>query len=453
MMGVTLTRWTMLYFATALLALIGGELLMVFGFGFPAAELQAPQTLFLVHTIAIGWLSFLICGALFQFVPVLIAHPLHSDSVPLAAYVFLVAGLAGLLAGFLQLAGILKFTPSLLPWGASALGIGFLFVLYNLAVTMWEARPIPLQAQFVVVALVSLVAVAAFGITFSFGLSGSTQSALVMEITALGLPLHIIAALGGWLTFTAMGVSYRLLAMFMLAPELHGKRPHASFWLGTAALAIAVLGGLALLLSDMPLTAALLVAAALAVASVGLYGADTVYLYKKRKRPKIELNSRMAGYALASLAATGVLLVALLAIGRFTDEIGAFIFLAAFGWLGGLGLAMLYKITAFLSWLECYGPLLGKMPTPRVQDLAIEPRAYRWFYLYFGAVWAGTLLLLADQALLFRVAAAAMVVATVAITIELVRIRKLVNIPENKRLAEKVATPHLLMCVETTRPA
>src|SRR3546814_12094649 len=90
MMGVTLSRWTMAYFATALTALIAGEVLMVAGYGFPSAPLRAPETLVLVHLIVIGWLSLLMCGALFQFVPVLIACRLYSDTLPLPTLVFLV---------------------------------------------------------------------------------------------------------------------------------------------------------------------------------------------------------------------------------------------------------------------------------------------------------------------------------------------------------------------------
>jgi len=67
--GVTLSRWTMSYFAVALFCLMGALTLMGLGFGFPAADVSAPQTLLVVHLVGIGWLSLLMCGALFQFVP------------------------------------------------------------------------------------------------------------------------------------------------------------------------------------------------------------------------------------------------------------------------------------------------------------------------------------------------------------------------------------------------
>ena len=105
MIGVSLSRWTMSYFAAALLFLVAAEVLMALGYGFPHAAPQAPETLIVVHVVAIGWLSLLMCGALFQFVPVLVAQPLYSNMLPLQTLVSLVAGLGALILGFLQLAG------------------------------------------------------------------------------------------------------------------------------------------------------------------------------------------------------------------------------------------------------------------------------------------------------------------------------------------------------------
>src|SRR3546814_6082240 len=73
----------MSYFAAAVAALLAAEAAMAAGYGFPAAGLQAPDTLVLVHLVAIGWLSLLMCGAAFQFVPVLVARRLHSNALPL----------------------------------------------------------------------------------------------------------------------------------------------------------------------------------------------------------------------------------------------------------------------------------------------------------------------------------------------------------------------------------
>lgn len=445
MLGVTLSRWTMSYFAVALVALLAGEVLMTAGYGFPSAPLRAPETLVVVHVVAIGWLSLLLCGALFQFVPVLIARPLHSNTLPLPALVMLAAGLGALLAAFLQLAGTLDAAWPLLPLAAILLAGGFALALYDLGRTLWAARPLPLPARFVAVALLFLAATVTLGTLFSFALTTDLLSQPLLAVAGAGLPLHVVAGLGGWLTLAAIGVSYRLLAMFMLAPELEGTRSRAVFWTGTAGLALAVLGGLAALSFDAALAPALVGGGILGLVGLLLYGADIVHLYRARKRRIIELNSQMAVFAFVALAAAAALAVALIGLGRLSEQVGALVFLVAFGWLTGLGLAKLYKIVAFLTWLECYGPALGRAATPRVQDLVVEARARTWFLLYYLAVASATVALLAAHVLAFRLSAGTMTLATLAIAAELIRARRLADVSAAIRLPAGTRRPHLFM--------
>lgn len=435
----------MSYFAAALLALLVAEGLMVSGFGFPFADLRAPETLVLVHLAAIGWLSLLMCGALFQFVPVLVAKPIYSNRLPLLTLIFLLLGLAGLLAGFLQLAGHFNTQRSFLPIGGTLLGLGIVLVLWNLGRTLWSGRPLPLPARFVAAGLVGLAATASYGIIFTLVLGGAPSSGPLAILVVSGVPVHAALGLGGWLTITAMGVSYRLLAMFMLAPELDGRRPRTALWLGAIALALLIAGATAAICLGAGIDAALAAAGLLGLAAAVLYGADIAYLYRARKRRTIELNSRMAVPALASFAAAIVLIVLLVALGRLADQIGAVVFLTVFGWLSGLGLAKLYKIVPFMTWLECYGPILGKAKTPRVQDLVVERRARKWFVLHYVAVWSGTIVLLLNLPMAFRFAALGMIIAAGGIIAELLRARRLSDIPAASRLAETAARPRLLM--------
>jgi hypothetical protein len=444
MIGVSLSRWTMSYFAAALGALLLAELMMVSGFGYPVADLRAPETLVLVHVVAIGWLSLLMCGALFQFLPVLVNRPLASNGLPLPALVCLASGLACLVLGFMQLGGQIGPSPPFLPIGGVLLGTGFALVLWNLVRTLLSAEDRPLPARFVAIGLPCLAATVILGIIFTLTLGGATSLSPLFALTGTGLPIHIIAGLGGWLTFTAMGVSYRLLAMFMLAPDRERTTSKATFHLGTAALGIAIPLGVATILSGADLWPVLLIALAIGVVAFAFYGGDVVHLYRARKRRIIELNSRMAALGLASLAASIVLLVSLTALGRLDDQIGAVVFLVAFGWLSGLGLSQLYKIIAFLTWLECYGPVLGKAPTPRVQDLVVENRAAKWFYVYFASVWAGTAALLAGETALFRTAAAVMFVGTCGIVVQLVRTRRLADVNVEQMLPQGAQRPRLL---------
>jgi hypothetical protein len=232
--------------------------------------------------------------------------------------------------------------------------------------------------------------------------------------------------------------------MFMLAPELEGRTTRGALYLGTAALTVAIVGGMAAICTSSNTMWAVGAAGVLGLLALAFYGGDIQHLYRARKRRVIELNSRMAGVALANLAVTVVLGIALLLAGRFNHHVGVIVFLVAFAWLSGFGLAKLYKIVAFLTWLECYGPVLGKTTTPRVQDLVTEPRAQKWFALYFVAVWVAALALLFAMPLLFRLGVGAMGLATIGIGVQLMRTRRLANVAPALRLPKGVQPPHLL---------
>ena len=264
------------------------------------------------------------------------------------------------------------------------------------------------------------------------------------SILATGVPLHAIAGLGGWLTLTAMGVSYRLLSMFMLSPDVDDRKSNMTLAAGALAVAVAVVGGILAIWLFSGLNVVLSVVAALGLATIVLYGRDVIGIFSGRKRRQLELNTRMAVLSFASLAGTALLGVVLVLTGVFVAHVGAFVFLAVFGWLSGLVLAKLYKIVAFLTWLETYGPVMGRAPTPRVQDLVSEARASKWFVIYYAAVWFGTLMLLAGQPSAFRAAAAMMTVGLVGIVREVIRARRLADVESPLRLPDGACAPHLL---------
>lgn len=443
MIGSYLSRWTMSYFAVAIAWLFVAEGLMVCGLGFPAADIAAPATLVLVHVTGIGWLSIAMCGALFQFVPVLVARPLFSERPVLPALGLLTAGLVALVGGFVSEAG---WTPPwffLFPLAAMALCAGFGLVIADVGLTIWRARPLANPACFVSVGLASMGVAMTLGAAFAFALAGH-GGMVSTTILSAGVPIHAIAALGGWLTMISIGVSYRLLSMFMLSPDVEARRSRITLLAGVITMVIVFAGGFIAIARGAGLQLILVMAAAGAVVTIALYARDIAGLYRNRVRRRLEINTRMTACAYASLAAAVLLGLVLVGLRQFALHAGAFVFLIAFGWLSGLLLAQLYKIVAFLTWLETYGPVMGRTPTPRVQDLVVERRATKWFIGYFASVWFGTALLLLGAASAFRVVAALMALSTAGIVCELVRTRRLMEVGGGLRLPNGAALPGLL---------
>ncbi len=440
MPGASVSRWSMGYFAAALACLLGALALMAAGFGYPAQPAQAPQTLIVVHLVTLGWLSALMLGALTQFVPVLVSQKLYSDVLPPVVLALHFLGLAGLLGGFVGLGGSWRSSAFLLPAGGALLSLGFSIAIVNLGATLARNRPLAAPAKIVAVGLASLPIVFGLGLVFTLALGGSASGAGAARLLADDLSIHAAAGLGGWLTLTAMGVSYRLLAMFMLAPDAGGRLTKLVFWLGA--------GAVAMLLQAIPAASPRLVisprllAVAFGFLAVAGYLWEVAGLFRQRKRRKLELNSKMSAVALAWLAVAAIAWPISLAIGAPSPAPETLLFIVAFGWLTGLGLAMLYKIVAFLTWLECYGHWLGKRQTPRVQDLVREERALPWFALYHLAVFGGAAALALQESAFFRLSVVAMFCAAAAIGREIVRTRRLAAVPA--ALAPPEGAPPLL---------
>jgi len=422
MIGAGVSRWTMLHFGCALGALLLAGLLLAAGYADPLQAARAPATLLTVHLVTIGWLTLLMLGALYQFVPVITGTPLYSQRLPLASLALIGAGLAAMLAGFLALGGTAWLSRAWLPLGGGLVLAGMTLGALDLALTLWRARPLPLPARFVAVGLGFMLVTALFGLGFALAFTLPRPPSALLALTGGGLGLHLAAGLGGWFTLTAMGVSYRLLSMFMLAPEEPRPSTWAALILTTAGIVLALAAGLGRLLAGWSGLAEWL-GAGLALFGVACYLADMLRFYRTRKRRQLELNSVTAAVALVLLALVIAGAGVAAALGRFGQCAAALGYLFVFGGLSGLGLGQLYKIVPFLTWLERFGPKMGKGPVPRVQDLVNERRARPLFGLYLVAVLLASAALALRLAPLWQAATVLQLLATLLIVRELWRAR------------------------------
>ena len=411
------SRWTLPAFALSLTNFLLAEALILAGLTWPVRSVSAPGTLAAVHLLVIGWLLLMMLGALFQFVPVITARALTSQRLAVATMFAIEAGLAAMVGGFFAI-GRHPALALALPAGGTAVLLGVLLAIFNLGVPLFGARPLALPGRMVLSGLAFLLVTVALGLSFALALTvPSLAPDLAVLVYAVGD--HALAGLGGWFTLTAMGVSYKLLPMFMLAPEERGVAGECVHVLGAGGFALAVGAGLARV---WVAAEALRVAqdsgyVAIAIA-VTIYLWDIVRIYHTRKRTRIEAHNRAAAGAFGLLGLAAALAVGFAATHRLGAGAPLIVLLVVFGWLGGLGLTQLYKIIPFLTWLTRYGSNLGRGAVPRVQDLARERRSYPWFALYFLGVLLGAACVFAGHAGGLRPSLALVTLATVGLLIE-----------------------------------
>jgi hypothetical protein len=417
-LSTRLSRWSLPMFVCALVNFLAAQGLMLAGMSWPTQPVSAPGTLAAVHLLVIGWLLLLMFGALFQFVPVITSRPLVSQSMALAALIALEIGLLGMVGGFFGIGTGSRALAMALPAGGAAVYLGVLIACWNIGVPLLRSRPLSLPGRMVLTGLAFLLLTVTLGLAFALALAVPALAPYLAPLLG-GVGEHALAGLGGWFTLTAMGVSYKLLPMFMLAPEDRGITGDGVHILATVGFALAIGAGLARVWSAAePLAVAQSSGYAAIALAVGIYLWDVVRIYRTRKRAVIELHNKAAVAAFGLLGLGTAVAIGFVMAGHLGAGAPVIVFLIVFGWLGGLGLTQLYKIVPFLTWLHRYGRSLGRGAVPRVQELVHERRSYPWFALYFLGVLLGATSVLSGHAAGLRPCVVLVTVATFGIVVE-----------------------------------
>jgi hypothetical protein len=335
-----------------------------------------PHLLTFVHVNTLGVIAATIFGASYQMLPVVLGVPIASVRLArLSWWLYLPAlplFLLGLSQGWLA---PLAIGGSLL-FGAVSLYVGIVIA------TLRRTQQRDVVFWHLALAVVGLATAASLGLLLAFSKHGGWLGELTLPLLAA----HATLMLGGWVTPMLMGVAYRLVGMFTLSED----RIHEGWaW---AALGCVAAGAWSLALGLLGVGYPLMLfGAACLFAGVGVFAFQLLHLYRVRRRRQFDVHIPFA----LTAACCGLLAAGLVGLGVATGRSAGNPIWVAAGWLAIAGWAetaiqgFLYKIGTFLTWLQCYAPLAGKQPVPRLEDLYDRRTALIGWYAWTCGVALG----------------------------------------------------------------
>jgi hypothetical protein len=368
------------HFVAATLYLLAGAL----GLLWVAPELAAgaylsPHVAGITHLFTLGWLTMTVFGALCQLLPVALGTPVRSARLAHAGFWAFAPGV-GLFA-----AGVATSQVALHHVGILLVAIGILLVLSNVGGALPRARTRDVTWAAIALALGFLASTLVLGIVLLHNLHTGFIGGARVRVLAT----HLHVAIVGWLLMMIVGVSHRLLPMFLLSHGADASWTRRA--LALLASGVVVLGtGLTL---QQPV--ATWAGALLLLGGLGCFFRQAYAFFRARVRKKLDVGMRFVATALAFLAASAILGVAVLASGASHPRLATAYVIT--GLLGGIVLYVIgffYKIVPLLAWTARFRGRMGKEPVPTVAQLY----SARLGYVQLGLMGGGVAILSAGTA-------------------------------------------------------
>lgn len=322
-----------------------------------------PHILAITHMAALGWGTLIILGASYQLIPVVLETELYSKKLAWLSLALFVPGLIALVYSFWV------FTPGIpMQCGAVLLLTGVILFTVNVCVTANKKKQEAIQEDFIFTACICLCLTIALGtaLVFNFTMPIFPQGQLHF------LKIHAHLGLAGWFLLMLIGVSSKLVPMFLVSSYQKTGLLRFSYYLIVGALLCFLIDSYFYGLSWR--TYLIFLAGA---AGTGCYLVFLLKCLRSRLRKHIDLpmlNSFLS-FILLKIAMLVVPFIVYFhlkgnpATIRFSMVYGE---LMLMGWITALILGQTFKTLPFIVWVKHYEQLTGKFKTPMPQDLFLN---------------------------------------------------------------------------------
>ncbi|HTL95898.1 MAG TPA: hypothetical protein VL157_10170 [Gemmatimonadaceae bacterium] len=348
------TRLAGEHFAAATLYLLAGAL----GLTWIAPELAAgaypsPHVAAVTHLLTLGWITMTIFGALYQLLPVALGAPVRSTRAGHVSFWSFAPGVALFAAGVAIGSTVLRHA------GIALVALGVILAVGNIAATLPRARTRDATWAAIALAITFLSSTLALGAILLHNL----QTGFIAAARGRVLAAHLHVAVIGWALMMIVGVSHRLLPMFLLA---HGADTR---WTRPS---------LAMLAAGVPVLATGIITQLVALSWTGIalielgvacFIRQLFAFHRVRVKRRLDVGMLFAATALGFLAISAVLGPIAFAAGAGHGRLDtAYV---TVGLLGGIVLFIVgffYKIVPLLAWTARYRSRMGKERVPTVAE-------------------------------------------------------------------------------------
>ncbi|HEY9169042.1 MAG TPA: hypothetical protein VIN72_06115 [Lutibacter sp.] len=331
-----------------------------------------PLLLSITHLLALGWMTMVIFGALYQLIPVIMEVKLYSERFAILSFILL--GLGSVLLAF----SFWQFSfHTMLFVGGSFIVIAVIFFVTNVLITAYSSKKKNIERIFIITAAIWLLFTVLAGLTLAINYAFPFIKVSHLEL----LKLHAHAGIVGWFIQLIIGVSSKLLPMFMVSHNLNMKKLTYAYFLINVGLILGVVSLFILWKYGVMISVIMVV---LGIISYLLFIFEA---FKKRVKKQLDIGMKQSALSFMVLVIPLFLILSLLFNLEMFKNLtlplsvayGSTIFI---GFISSLIMGQTYKTLPFIIWLKVYRGRIGKVKLPLPKDLYSEKVAIAQLWLF-----------------------------------------------------------------------